>query len=180
MSSLRWSMHCRRKIVHIFELTNPASQYILVETRGSLDPFSKKVSESSQKYNMRPLTCTFVVLDGEASHISQQSNSGCQSDITWTHTWVRYIINATWWVLMSTRFRTCMAKGVRESARPSYGCWKLTLISRERKNMFSGVRQNYLATKFNTRAKSSSEGVRSVYKKILSRGFCSKIKILAK
>ena len=65
-------MHCRRKIVHIFELTNPASQYILVETRGSLDPFSKKVSESSQKYNMRPLTCTFVVLDGEASRISQQ------------------------------------------------------------------------------------------------------------
>ena len=48
------------------------------------------------------------------------------------------------------------------------------------KNMFSGVRQNYLATKFNTKAKSSSDGVRNVYKKILSRGFYSKVKILAK
>ena len=33
---------------------------------------------------------------------------------------------------MSRRFRICMAKGGRESARPSYGRSKLTLISREK------------------------------------------------
>ena len=35
---------------------------------------------------------------------------------------------------MSRRFRICMAKGGRESARPSYGRPKLTLISREKKS----------------------------------------------
>ena len=35
---------------------------------------------------------------------------------------------------MSRRFRICMAKGGRESARPSYGRPKLTLISRGKKN----------------------------------------------
>ena len=34
---------------------------------------------------------------------------------------------------MSRRFRICMAKGGRESARPSYGRPKLTLISRRKK-----------------------------------------------
>ena len=34
---------------------------------------------------------------------------------------------------MSRRFRICMAKGGRESARPSYGRPKWTLISREKK-----------------------------------------------
>ena len=34
---------------------------------------------------------------------------------------------------MSRRFRICMAKGGRESARPSYGSPKLTLISRGKK-----------------------------------------------
>ena len=36
----------------------------------------------------------------------------------------------TWWILMSRRFRICMAKGGRGSLRPSYGRPKLTLISR--------------------------------------------------
>ena len=35
-----------------------------------------------------------------------------------------------WWILMSRRFRICMAKGGRGSLRPSYGQPKLTLISR--------------------------------------------------
>ena len=42
---------------------------------------------------------------------------------------VWYILDATWWILMSRRFRICMAKGGRESLRPSYGRPKLTLIS---------------------------------------------------
>ena len=47
---------------------------------------------------------------------------------------VWYILGATWWILMSRRFRICMAKGGRESARPSYGRPELTLISREKKS----------------------------------------------
>ena len=39
---------------------------------------------------------------------------------------------------MSRQFRICMEKGGRESARPSYGRSKLTLISREKK-IFSAV-----------------------------------------
>ena len=35
---------------------------------------------------------------------------------------------------MSRGFRICMAKEGRESARPSYGRPKLTLISREKKS----------------------------------------------
>ena len=44
-------------------------------------------------------------------------------------------MGATWWILMSRRFRICMAKGGRESARPSYGRPKLTLISREKNHL---------------------------------------------
>ena len=47
--------------------------------------------------------------------------------------YVWYILGATWWILMSRRFRICMAKGGRESARPSYGRPKWTLISRGKK-----------------------------------------------
>ena len=36
---------------------------------------------------------------------------------------------------MSRRFRICMAKGGRESARPSYGRPKLTLILSQKKNL---------------------------------------------
>ena len=36
---------------------------------------------------------------------------------------------------MSRRFRICMAKGGRESLRPSYGRPKLTLISREKNHL---------------------------------------------
>ena len=42
-------------------------------------------------------------------------------------------MGTTWWILMSRRFRICMAKGGRESARPSYGRPKWTLISRGKK-----------------------------------------------
>ena len=46
---------------------------------------------------------------------------------------VWYILDATWWILMFRRFRICMAKGGSESARPSYGRPKLTLISWRKK-----------------------------------------------
>ena len=46
---------------------------------------------------------------------------------------VWHILHDTWWILTSRRFRICMAKGGRESARPSYGRPKLTLISRKKK-----------------------------------------------
>ena len=42
-------------------------------------------------------------------------------------------MGATWWILMSRRFRICMAKGGRESLRSRYGRSKLTLISRLKK-----------------------------------------------
>ena len=47
---------------------------------------------------------------------------------------------------MSRRFRICMAKGGRESARPSYGRSKLTLISRERNHLLGGVMKSWAAT----------------------------------
>ena len=47
---------------------------------------------------------------------------------------------------MSRRFRICMAKGGRESARPSYGRPKLTLISREKKITLGGVGKTWEAT----------------------------------
>ena len=40
-----------------------------------------------------------------------------------------------WWVLMSRRFRICMAKGGRESLRSRYGRSKLTLISSQKKTL---------------------------------------------
>ena len=46
---------------------------------------------------------------------------------------VWHILDDIWWILMSRRFRIYIANGSRESARPSYGRPKLTLISRERK-----------------------------------------------
>ena len=46
---------------------------------------------------------------------------------------------------MSRRFRICMAKGGRESARPSYGRPKLTLTSREKKITFGGVPKTWQA-----------------------------------
>ena len=39
-------------------------------------------------------------------------------------------------ILMSRRFRICMAKGGRESLRPSYGQPKLTLIARKKHKRF--------------------------------------------
>ena len=50
---------------------------------------------------------------------------------------------------MSRRFRICMAKGGRESLRPSYGGPKLTLLSRERKKTFGGVGKSREVTIFN-------------------------------
>ena len=47
---------------------------------------------------------------------------------------------------MSRRFRICMAKGGRESARPSYGSPKLTLISREKKIALGGVTKSPAVT----------------------------------
>ena len=46
---------------------------------------------------------------------------------------------------MSRRFRICMAKGGRESARPSYGRPKLTLIPREKKITLGGVTKTWPA-----------------------------------
>ena len=75
---------------------------------------------------------------------------------------------------MSRRFRIRMAKGSRESLRSSYGCSKLTLIS---KNSLGSV-PKLAGHNFDLRAKSSREDVRNVHKKILSIGFCSKVKIV--
>ena len=47
---------------------------------------------------------------------------------------------------MSRRFRICMAKVGRESARPSYGRPKLTLISRKKKITFGGVPKTWQVT----------------------------------
>ena len=47
---------------------------------------------------------------------------------------------------MSRRLRICMAKGGRESARPSYGQPKLTLISRRKKITFGGVPKTWQVT----------------------------------
>ena len=44
-------------------------------------------------------------------------------------------MGTTWWILMSRRFRICMAKGGRESLRSRYGRSKLTLISSQKKNL---------------------------------------------
>ena len=56
---------------------------------------------------------------------------------------VWYMKGGTWGVGNPhvQRFRICMAKGGRESARPSYGRPKLTLITRERKKSPSDVLQ---------------------------------------
>ena len=92
--------------------------------------------------------------------------------------YVWYIPNATCWILVSRRFRICMAKGGRESARPSYGRPKLTLISRE-KNHLRRCSKNLAGRNFDFRAKSSWEKIFNIYKNFLSRGFCSKVKIVA-
>ena len=79
---------------------------------------------------------------------------------------------------MSRRFRICMAKGGRESARPSYGRPKLTLISRE-KNHLRRCYKKLGGHNFDFRAKSSWEKIFNIYKNFLSGGFCSKVKIAA-
>ena len=56
-----------------------------------------------------------------------------ESRFTQFFQWVWPILGGTRWFLMSRRFRICMAKGGRESARPSYGRPKLTLNSRGEK-----------------------------------------------
>ena len=65
---------------------------------------------------------------------------------------------------MSRRFRICMAKGDRESARPSYGRPKLTLISRERKYVQLCLPKLF-GHNFNAWTKSFSEDFLNVYKK---------------
>ena len=79
---------------------------------------------------------------------------------------------------MSRRFRICMAKGSRESARPSYGRPKLTLISRG-KNKQKSCSKKYHGRNFDFRAKSLGEKVFNIYKNFLSGGFRSKVKIVA-
>ena len=78
---------------------------------------------------------------------------------------------------MSRRFRICMAKRGRESARPSYGRPKLTLISRE-KNHLRRCYKKPPGRNFDFRAKSSWEKFFNIYKNFLSGGFRSKVKIV--
>ena len=78
---------------------------------------------------------------------------------------------------MSRRFRICMAKGGRESLRPSYGPSKLTLISREKKSPSRRCWKKLGGHNFDFRAKSFREDFFDVYEKILSGGLCSKVKI---
>ena len=42
-----------------------------------------------------------------------------------------HILDNSWWILMSTRFRICLAKGGRGCLRPSYKQPKLTLIKKK-------------------------------------------------
>ena len=58
-----------------------------------------------------------------------------ESRFTQFFQWVWHILGGTMWKSTSRAFRICMAKGGRESARPSYGRPKLTLISREKNHL---------------------------------------------
>ena len=69
---------------------------------------------------------------------------------------------------MSRRFRICMAKGGRESARPSYGRPKLTLISRRRKKTKKGVPKSW-AVPILTLEQNPPERIFLTYIKIFSQ-----------
>ena len=59
--------------------------------------------------------------------------------------YIWHILSATWWIPLSRRFRICMAKGGRESLRPSYGRSKLILIS-IKKSPYAVLRKSWAVT----------------------------------
>ena len=78
---------------------------------------------------------------------------------------------------MSRRFRICMAKGGRGSARPTYGRPKLTLISREKKIASRRCYKNLAGRNLDSRAKSSLEDFFNVHKKFSQEDLALKSKL---
>ena len=103
----------------------------------------KKMKRNAQKPKPLILQCKFGSRAQKWPKIAKKRFT--QSRFTQNFELVWYILGVTWWILMSRRFRICMAKGDRESARPSYGRPKLTLISREKKITLGGVAKTWQA-----------------------------------
>ena len=94
--------------------------------------FHVKKSEETLKKSKSPiLKCKFGFRAQKWSKIPPNNRSLNRGLLNFL--WVWYISDGTWWILTSRQFRICMARGGRESARPSYGCPKMTLIWREKK-----------------------------------------------
>ena len=80
----------------------------------------KKSKETLKKAKSLILLCEFGSRAQKWPKIAKK-NGSLNRNLLNFFVWVWYILDASWWILMSRRFRICVAKGVRGRFRLSYG-----------------------------------------------------------
>ena len=89
---------------------NTGYQYWQFHTKQSKEALKKQIADFSIKFW---LPCSEMTKNCQKRRITQ-------SLFIHFFVWVWYILDASWWILMSKQFRLCVAKGGRWCLRPSY------------------------------------------------------------